>query len=137
MSNQEKRLTVVSQKEVVFYGDALSAVRGDDNQIYAGINQMCQALGLDAQGQRRRMERHSIISKGLKGVDNLSAPGGIQRGFVLRVDLIPLWLSGIRAKSVREDLREKLEAFQEKASVVLWEAFKEGLAGASQQDVTV
>jgi hypothetical protein len=123
MSND---LTVVEQKEVEFYDDQLTAVRGDDGRIYASVRQMCDALGLDAQGQRRRMERHAVLDKGLKGVDKLSTPGGIQRGYVLRADLVPLWLSGIRVSAVKEEIRAKLERFQEEAAAVLWEAFQDG-----------
>ena len=119
-------LTVREQREVSFYEDHLLAVRASDGKIYAAITQMCEALGLDAQGQRQRMERHAVLSKGVKGVGNLHTPGGTQSAYVLRVDLVPLWLAGVRVKSVREELREKLERFQEKAASVLWEAFQEG-----------
>ncbi len=121
-----KAITPVEQKSVEFYGDDLTAVRANDGHIYAGLTQMCHALGLDPQGQRRRSERHAVLSKGLKGVDKLSTPGGIQASYVLRVDLIPLWLSGIRVSAVKEEIRPKLERFQEEAAAVLWEAFQEG-----------
>mgnify|MGYP000993865213 CR=1 FL=1 len=123
---QTNSLIPLSQKTIDFYGDDLTAVRADDSRIYAGLTQMCSALGLDAQGQRRRIERHAVLSKGLKGVDKLSTPGGTQSGYVLRADLIPLWLSGIRVTAVKEDIRPKLERFQEEAAAVLWEAFQEG-----------
>ena len=110
---------LIEQRTLDFYGDILTAVRANDNRIYAGLTQMCNALGLDAQGQRRRLERHTVMSKGLKGVDNLSTPGGIQSGYVLRADLVPLWLSGIRVTAVKEDIRAKLEHFQEEAAAVL------------------
>jgi hypothetical protein len=119
-------LTLVEQKSVDFYGDELTAVRASDGRVYVGLTQMCNALGIDPQGQRRRGERHTVLSKGLKGVDKLSTPGGIQSGYVLRVDLVPLWLSGIRAAAVKEEIRPKLERFQEEAATVLWEAFQEG-----------
>jgi len=120
------QLLPVEQKSIVFYGDDLTAVRANDERIYAGLTQMCNALGIDAQGQRRRIENHAILSKGLKGVDKLSTPGGAQSGYVLRVDLVPLWLSGIRVSAIKEELRPKLERFQEEAATVLWEAFQEG-----------
>lgn len=120
------QLRPVEQKTILFYGDELTAVRADDGRIYAGLTQMCHALGVDAQGQRRRIENHIVLDKGLKGVDNLSTPGGTQKGYVLRVDLIPLWLAGIRVTAVKEALKPKLERFQEEAAAVLWEAFQEG-----------
>ncbi len=121
-----KALIPIEQRSIDFYGDDLTAVRANDGRVYAGLTQMCNALGVDAQGQRRRIERHAVLDKGLKGVDNLSTPGGTQSGYVLRVDLIPLWLSGIRVSAVKEELRAKLEKYQEEAAAVLWEAFQEG-----------
>jgi methionine synthase I (cobalamin-dependent) len=42
----------------------------------------------------------------------------------LRLDLLPLWLSGVQASRVKEELREKLVRYQREAAFVLWEAFK-------------
>lgn len=126
MSEADSTLKPVEQREVVFYDDTLTAVRGDDGHVYVAIRQMCDALGLDAQGQNRRINRHVVLAEGLKGVDKLSTPGGPQSAYVLRVDLVPLWLAGIRTKSVREAIRSKLEQYQREAAKVLWEAFQDG-----------
>jgi hypothetical protein len=126
MSTGEKSLQLVEQREVLFYGDALTAVRGDDGHVYVAIRQMCDALGIDAQGQTRRINRHIILAEGFKGVDNLSTPGGPQSAYVLRVDLVPLWLSGIRTSAVKDDIRLRLEQYQREAAKVLWEAFQDG-----------
>ncbi len=122
----EKALIPVEQKTVLFYEDELTAVRAEDGRVYVSMNQMCAALGLDAQAQRRRIGRHLVLSKGLQGVANLATPGGTQFGYVLRVDLVPLWLSGVRVSAVREEIKPKLTQFQEEAATVLWEAFQEG-----------
>ncbi|MCB9420353.1 MAG: ORF6C domain-containing protein [Ardenticatenaceae bacterium] len=121
----ENALTPVEQKSVDFYGDDLTAVRANNGRIYAGLTQMCNALGLNARGQSQRIDRHTILSRG-KGVCKIHTPGGEQSVVVLRVDLVPLWLSGVRASMVNEDVRSKLERFQEEAAAVLWEAFQEG-----------
>lgn len=122
----DNALQVLEQRDVTFYGDELTAVRSEDGHIYVTVRQMCQALGLDPQGQTRRIRNHPVLAKGFKGVDNLSTPGGPQSSYVLRVDLVPLWLSGIRTAAVGEAIRPKLERFQEEAAKVLWEAFQEG-----------
>jgi hypothetical protein len=52
---------------------------------------------------------------------------------VLRVDLIPLFLTGISTKSITDEAhRAKLERFQEEAAKVLWEAFQQGRLTAEQ-----
>ena len=120
------QLEVVQQKEVRFYEDDLTAVRAADGQVYVAIPQMCAALGLDPQAQRRRMMRHTILADGVKVVANLATTFGDRDTYTLRVDLVPLWLSGIRTAAVNEDVRPKLERFQREAAKVLWEAFQEG-----------
>lgn len=123
--NEEKNLVPLEQKNVDFYGDNLTAVRANDGRVYAGLTQMCHALGLNARGQSQRIDRHTVLSRG-KGVCKIHTPGGEQSVVVIRVDLVPLWLSGVRASMVNEDVRPKLERFQEEAATVLWEAFQEG-----------
>ncbi len=56
----ENKLVTVEQRTVDFYGDELTAVRANDGRVYASIRHMCQALGVDDQGQRQRMNRHSV-----------------------------------------------------------------------------
>jgi hypothetical protein len=119
-------LEIIRQRTVQFYDDELVAIQADDGQVYVSIRQMCTALGLDTQGQTRRIKRQTVLEDGYKGVDNLDTPGGPQRAYVLRVDLVPLWLSGIRAAAVKDTIRPKLEKYQREAAKVLWEAFQEG-----------
>lgn len=121
----EKSLTPTEQKDVLLYEDEVTAVRVDDGRVYVSIRHMCRALGVDENGQRQRMRRHAVLAKGI-GVCKIHTPGGTQDTAVLRVDLVPLWLSGIRASMVNEEIRQKLEQFQEQAAAVLWEAFQDG-----------
>ncbi|MBK8986701.1 MAG: ORF6C domain-containing protein [Chloroflexi bacterium] len=121
----ESVLIAVDQKDVVFYGDELTAVRANDGRIYASVRHMCQALGLDDNGQRQRIRRHAVLGRGLM-VCNLHTIQGDRETFVLRVDLVPLWLSGVRVTAVKKEAQPKLEKFQEEAGTVLWEAFQEG-----------
>lgn len=120
------QLEIIEQKQVLFYDDELTAVRAADGHVYVAIRQMCVALGLDSQAQRRRMMRHTIMADGVKVVANLATTFGDRDAHALRVDLVPLWLSGIRTTAVNEDARPKLERFQREAAKVLWEAFQEG-----------
>lgn len=121
----EDVLKVVEHREVEFYGDELTAIRADDGNIYVGLRRMCQLLGVDTQGQRQRIDRHLVLQDGLK-VCYLQTQQGQQRSHVLRVDLVPLWLSGVRTSAVVEEIRPKLERLQREAAKVLWEAFQEG-----------
>ncbi len=127
-----KQLTVIEQRDVAFYGDELTAVRADDGHVYVSVRHLCQALDLDRTAQVRRIRRHDILDEGYKGGAILASPsksgvgGGEQQAGLLRVDLIPLWLSGLRASMVREEIRPKIKQFQREAARVLWEAFRSG-----------
>ena len=116
---------VKSQKEVAFYEDQLTAVRAEDGHIYVSVAQMCAALGLGDQAQRRRIAEHDVLSEGLAQLP-IQTAGGRQTVYMLRSDLVPLWLAGVQGRSTREDVRPKLKRFQLEAAKVLWEAFQDG-----------
>ena len=125
--SDETTLIPVEQKEVLFYDDQLIAVRAYDNHVYVAIGQLCDVLGLDRASQTRRIRGDDVLADGYRGSVNLTYPGGgTQPSGVLRVDLLPLWLTGIRLKAVRPEIRAKLERFKREAAKVLWEAFQEG-----------
>lgn len=123
----DKSVASIEQRNVEFYGDNLIAIRADDGHVYVAIGQMCDALGIDRASQVRRIRSDEILTVGYQGSVNLTYPdGGTQRSGVLRVDLIPLWLTGLRIQAVNEDVRPKLRRFKQEAAAVLWEAFQEG-----------
>lgn len=124
--SKRKLLATIEQKDVLFYGDDLTAVKADDGQIYVSVRHMCDALGLTVQSQTRRIQRHNVLSDGLRWVAIMTTHRGEQETYVLRVDLTPLWLSGIDTSRVNPEIKEKLEKFQREAAKVLWEAFQEG-----------
>lgn len=122
----DKKLVPVEQREVDFYDDELVAIRANDGQIYVSIRHMCNSLGLDNRSQRRRIQDHKVLAKGYaSGV--IMTPEGVRRtSSLLRVDLVPLWLSGVDTGRVKDEVRPKLEKYQEEVAKVLWEAFQEG-----------
>lgn len=130
--SEKKDLVAIEQKQVTFYDDELIAIRADDGHIYVSVRHLCDALGVDRRGQVRRIQRHKVLNKAYQGGDIMSPPsldgrgGGLQRAGLLRVDIVPLWLAGIETSRVKEEIRAKLERYQEEVAAVLWEAFQEG-----------
>jgi len=51
---------------------------------------------------------------------------GRQQTYVLRVDLAPLWLAGIEANRVADNVKDKIIRYKREVAKVLWEAFQEG-----------
>lgn len=111
------------QHIVAFYGDELVAVQQADSTIYVLFTRLCENLGLARRPQVMRVQRHAILQKGLLMLP-VQTDGGPQDVQCLRLDLLPLWLSGVQASRVKEELRDKLVRYQEEAAVVLWQAFK-------------
>jgi hypothetical protein len=133
---ENNNLVPLEQRIVEFYGDELVAVRADNGRVYVSLRHMCQALDIDMTAQRQRIQRHNVLNEGL-GVCKIQTPGGMQNTYVLRVDLVPLWLTGIRTSMIRKEIRVKLENFQKEAAAVLWEAFQEGRLTADPQFETL
>ncbi len=113
----------VEQRIVPFYGDELVAVQQPDGTIYVLFARLCENLGLKREGQVRRVQRHAVLSEGLVSLA-VRTDGGVQTAQCLRLDLLPLWMSGLQAQRVRPELQPKLISYQKEAAVVLWQAFK-------------
>jgi hypothetical protein len=108
---------------VAFHGDELVAVQQPDGNIFVHFARLCENLGLGRAPQVRRVQHHAVLSKGLVMLA-LQTDGGIQQVQCLRVDLLPLWMSGLHASRVKAEIRAKLIHYQEEAAVVLWQAFR-------------
>lgn len=131
MTSEEKRLTVVEQKEVIFYGDELTAVlvREDNRtEIYVPVRPIADYLGLNWSGQYLRIQRDTILSEASKGVFVTQTPerGGRQEMVCLPLKFLPGWLFGVQVSRVREELQEKILRYQRECYDVLAEAFAEG-----------
>lgn len=126
MADSNRSLQVIEQKIVAFYEDELVAVRASDGHIYVSLRHLCNALGVDTQAQTRRVQRQTVLERGFSQMPIVTPNRGEQQAYVLRVDLVPLFLAGISTKAVSGDVRPKLEQFQEEAAKVLWEAFQSG-----------
>jgi len=122
----DKPLSVIKQKTVDFYNDELTAIRADDGQVYVSVRHMCEALGIQRpQRQTDRIKRDEVLSDGLQRVPIMGTRGR-QITYVLRVDLVPLWLTGLEISRVGEEVQDKIIRYKREAAKVLWEAFQEG-----------
>ncbi|MBA3947687.1 MAG: ORF6C domain-containing protein [Herpetosiphonaceae bacterium] len=112
-----------TQRIVPFYGDELIAVQQPDGNIFVHFGRLCENLGLSRTGQVRRVQRHEVLTSGLTTIE-VQTEGGAQTVQCLRIDLLPLWMAGLHASRVKDDVRPKLVHYQQEAAVVLWQAFK-------------
>ena len=132
MSEEEKALVPIEERQVEFYGDELTAVliqEGDRQEIYVPIRPITEYMGLAWSGQFERLQRDAILSDSIRGVRVTRTPGrggGTQEMVALPLKFIPGWLFGISVNRVREELRERILRYQRECYDVLWEAFQEG-----------
>src|SRR5437867_9615237 len=115
--------TPLEQRIVPFYGDELAAVQQPDGTIYVLFARLCDNLGLRRYSQVRRVQGHTVLSEGLIEL-TIETEGGPQVAQCLRLDLLPLWLSGVQAGRTKADVQDRLIRYQREAAVVLWQAFK-------------
>lgn len=113
----------LDRRIIPFYGDELIAVQHSDGTIYVLFARLCENLGLARRSQVLRVQRHAVLAKGLIALQ-VRTDGGPQEVQCLRLDLLPLWLSGVQASRVKPEIQPKLVRYQEDAATVLWQAFK-------------
>lgn len=114
----------LQQHTVSFYGDELLGVQTSDGTVYAPFSRLCENLQLGRVGQVQRVQRHAVLSDALVTLA-VETPGGPQEVQCLRVDALPLWLSGLQASRIKDQqLRDKLIRYQREAANVLWQAFR-------------
>lgn len=77
------------------------------------------------QSQVRRIERQPILADG-HFVGTMITSKGERPANWLRVDLVPLFLTGIDTRRVKDEIRSKLERYQREAAKILWAAFRDG-----------
>ena len=138
MDENQAALIPIEQKEVLFYGDTLIAVRAlsanaKDSQIYVPIKPISDALGLNWSGQHARINRDEVLSQeaALIRIDTGNIVGGRPDQLCLPLDFIPGWLFGVQVSRVKEELRDKVLLFRRECYRVLNEAFQQGKLSTS------
>lgn len=135
--SEETGLTVVEQREVIFYGDELTAFRVEDGSVYVPIRPICERLGVDWSSQRQRIHRDPVLARYFVVVTTTKSGRGNPNMAALRLDYLNGWLFGINASRVNPDIRDRLIRYQEECYRVLAEAFQQQrvTAAPSVQDI--
>lgn len=112
---------------VEFQGQPLTTVKIND-QVYVGLKQIADALGLDWRGQHAKLQtdqRYGAISM------PLPSEGGEQQSICIPLTKLNGWLFGVNPNKVKPEHRARLIEYQEKCFTALWAYWHEG--GAHQQ----
>jgi hypothetical protein len=113
---------VVQQATVIFAGAEITAVLAEDGYIYGALPHLCRALGLDADGQRERIEEQPALSKGLWQFP-LAQGKQLMTTWCLRSDLVPYWLAVVSTRRMKPEKRSRIDFYQEQVGDVLGRLF--------------
>jgi hypothetical protein len=120
-------INVIQGVPFVFYGEVFTAYLADDRQWYISLNDVCQALGVDANGQRQRIQRDEAISDRLAPI-SIETPyqntTRIQEVSCLNLRALPYWLGTIDAARVKEEHRKKVVLFKREFAEAAWAVFR-------------
>lgn len=103
-----------------FQGDELDVIP-EAGDAWIAVRRICEVLGVDESRQRRKLAANPAASTAL--VSAIAEDGAAREMFCVSVRSLPLWLATIHPGRVREDVREKLVAYQRQAGEVLAEHF--------------
>ena len=106
--------------EIPFYGDRLQACR-DGESVSVVIKRVCEALGLDASSQLKKLKEKSWAVVVMSTAT--AADGKSYEVACLNLDALPMWLATIEPSRVSESVRAKLAAYQTECARVLRDHF--------------
>ncbi len=112
----------IVKKEVEFNGVNLAGIKTQNGKIYIIVKTFCESLGIFPNSQIKRIRRDDFLNEG-GVIMALPTNRGQQDVFLLELDFLPMWLTGIKADRCREEIRPYLKEFKLKAKDVLADAF--------------
>ena len=94
-----------------------------DGEVFVPIKPICQALGIDPEGQRQRIDRHYILKSVAFTLKATGADGKSYDMLCLPLEFTYGWLFTIDANLVADDRREAVAKYQRECYDVLYEHF--------------
>jgi hypothetical protein len=117
-----KSITPVEVRSFSLFNQAIPLILADDGFIYIKLEAICHLLQLDTTQQIACINDHAVLQTGLA-----HQIAGEMVEFLLRINLLALWLTHLRLKDLPHIRRqEEIEAYQQEAALVLAESFLSG-----------
>jgi hypothetical protein len=134
MSEANPAATPVEQVVITLFDLPCLAVRDSDGAISIVVADLCQALGVQADAQLRRIQRHEHLAAGLKAF-RVRRGNRIETVQCLHLQLTAGWLVQIPTARVRQEVRDRLRYLQLHLLDAVWQAFANltGLPAQSEQ----
>jgi phage antirepressor YoqD-like protein len=97
--------------------DQIEAIR-DKNEGWVVVKRMCEALGVDANGQKQRLDNSSWATTCI--IHAVGNDGKQREMFCLSVKSVPMWLATLQTSRLNKTIRPKIEQFQREAAEILF-----------------
>lgn len=106
----------------IINGTEISAVKYD-GEIYVPVKPICQAIGIDPEAQRQRINRHYILRSTAFSLKAVAGDEKEREMLCLPLEFIYGWLFTIDANQVAEDRREAVASYQRECYETLYRHF--------------
>jgi hypothetical protein len=122
-------LKLLDQFPFEFYDSTFTAILASDRKLYVPLHDMCQSLGIQTNGQLRRIRDHEAIAPALVPLVITRAyqdeDAQSREMWCLRLDRLPYWLGTLQPSRIQDaDKRVRVVRFQLEFADVAWAAFR-------------
>lgn len=123
------QIRTVDQFPFEFHGNFFSVALANDRKLYVPLAALCQAMGLQIQGQTRRIRETEAMSDSLITLYVNWGYGdeAVQERemLCLRLDRLPFWMGTLQSARIKDKhQREQIVQFQREFADVAWAAFR-------------
>jgi antirepressor protein len=111
---------VIQIQPVQFYDDVVRSCKAPNGRIYAVVNDMCACLGLASHIQLASIQKDELYQGFTIWVElhklHTSKTFQPRKALALDLDMVPIWLTRIKANRVSADVKPKLLRYQREAA---------------------
>lgn len=130
-------LELVQSFSFEFYGDMYEVHLASDGQLYIRLNEVCEAIGLQTDGQRRRILEDEAISHYMINMKaDTPYRDSIRKHTVtfFNIQGLVYWLLGVDTKRVSLESREKVTRFKQKFAKIAWHVYRSEMTLTNEED---
>lgn len=111
------------QKISIINGVEIFAEVNENGNVFIPVKPVCQAIGVDPEGQRQRILRHYILSSTAFMVKAVAADEKDREMLCLPLEYVYGWIFTIDANLVAETNRESVATYQQECYQALYRHF--------------
>jgi hypothetical protein len=104
---------------VNFHGHPLTVITGPNGEHLVAMKPICEAIGLQWEAQRKRIQRHDVLKSVASVMEATAADGKRYEYTCLPLDYLNGWLFGVESSRVKPEIRERLIQYQRECFAVL------------------